>query len=366
MAITFLEPGSSATFDTTLFTSVTGTVTSDATTLIAGERSLKCDSSTGLQAYVQRNAIWSAGTAGRVLMRFIFSALPAADEALIDVLDASNNFQFRVFLRTTGVLRLVGNTTVLATGTTVLSINTEYYVTLAFTHTTNTINECRVFLGTNTTPELTASNATLLSAVVDRVRWGWTQTNVGGSNKLINLGQLYCDDSNALSLAGNIFVTAKRPNANGTMNGFTTQIGVGGSGYGTGHSPQVNERPLSQTNGWAMIGAGSAITEEYNVENVATGDVNISGKTIVGSMGWVFAKSLVSETGQLVLNNVTTNIALTSTPTAFLAFNASSPDGAGADIGIVTSTTLTTVSLYEAGVIIAYDTRSRFFMIPGR
>ena len=56
---------------------------------------------------------------------------------------------------------------------------------------------------------------------------------------------------------GAILVTAKRPFTNGTTeDGFTTQIGASGSGYGSGHTPQVNERPLSQTNGWSVIGAG--------------------------------------------------------------------------------------------------------------
>ncbi|WP_323162301.1 hypothetical protein, partial [Pseudomonas fluorescens] len=79
------------------------------------------------------------------------------------------------------------------------------------------------------------------------------------------------DDSSALTDPGNIWVAAKRPNANGTTNGFTTQIGSGGSGYGSGHSPQVNERALSTTNGWSMVGAGAAVTEEYNIESKSTG-----------------------------------------------------------------------------------------------
>src|SRR5258705_56447 len=81
-----------------------------------------------------------------------------------------------------------------------------------------------------------------------------------------------------------------------------------GTGHGTGHSPQVNEQPLSTTNGWSKIGAGSAVTEEYNVENRATGDVNINVTFIVGVMGWVYASSLIAETGQIVVDGTATAI----------------------------------------------------------
>src|SRR6185436_9856514 len=122
----------------------------------------------------------------------------------------------------------------------------------------------------------------------------------------------YVDSSASLTDTGNIWVTAKRPNANGTTNGFTTQIGSGGSGYGTGHSPQVNERVLSTTNGWSMVGAGSAVTEEYNIESAAAGDIDISSANYVDVMGWVYASSLVNETASIIVNGVSSNISLTS------------------------------------------------------
>jgi hypothetical protein len=105
-----------------------------------------------------------------------------------------------------------------------------------------------------------------------------------------------------------------------------------------------------------MVGAGSAVTEEYNVENVSTGDIDLTGATLFDWMGWVFAKSLASETASIVVGGTSSNIALTSTATAFMAAKGSAtyPAGTGTDIGLVTSTTVTTVSLYECGVQIAY------------
>ena len=165
----------------------------------------------------------------------------------------------------------------------------------------------------------------------------------------------YIDNSNALTDPGNIWVTAKRPNANGTTNDFVTQIGIAGSGYGTGHSPQVNERALSTTNGWSIV-AVAATTEEYNIESAGTGDIDITGATIVDYVGWVYTSALISETGSIIVNNATSNISITSTNTMFTAVAGSTtyPAGTGTDIGEITSATATTVSLYECGIMIAY------------
>ncbi len=177
-----------------------------------------------------------------------------------------------------------------------------------------------------------------------------------GANKFLNFQHVYIDDVNDLTAPGDIRITAKRPNANGTLIEFTTQIGAGGSGYGSGHSPQVNERPLSTTNGWS-IAATAVKTEEYNIEGQTVGDINLSGATLVDYTGWVHAKALIAETGKIRVNNVDTNISLTSTITMFTKIAASTtyPAATGTDIGILTSATETTVSLYEAGIMFAYN-----------
>lgn len=73
-------------------------------------------------------------------------------------------------------------------------------------------------------------------------------------------------------------------------------------------------------------------------------------------MGWATMKSLASETVQMILNGVNFAQAITSTATLYIKIKGSTtyPTGAGADIGITTDTSLTTVSLYECGVIVAY------------
>ncbi len=104
-----------------------------------------------------------------------------------------------------------------------------------------------------------------------------------------------------------------------------------------------------------MVGAGSAITEEYTVEGASVGDQDLTGATIAEVVGWIDAKALASETGSMVVNGSSFNVALTSTETAFYQPSATTtyPSG-GTAIGLITTTALTTVSLYECGVSIVY------------
>ncbi len=205
----------------------------------------------------------------------------------------------------------------------------------------------------NGVSNISITNATLNST-------GSIQIRIGNSNVDATMdyrtSDHYIDNDSSLTDTGDVWVTAKRPVSNGAANNFTTQIGSGGSGYGTGHSPQVNERPLSTTNGWSMVGAGSAVTEEYNVESQTTGDINIRNSYIVDYVGWAYMSSLVSETVQMIVNGVSTAQAITSTNTMYtkVAGSTTYPAGTGTDIGVTTDTSLTTVSLFETGIMVAY------------
>jgi hypothetical protein len=285
----------------------------------------------------------------------LFDSLPAAVAGFWALLTSVGLTVATVNVNATGTLALAPAGATLVNGTTVLAINTWYVIGLAYTITNTTTFRFDLFI--NDVLELSATAGTLTrtasSIFQPRIGSAW------GTNRNLWIDDIYvATGATGYGSPGLIQVTAKRPNANGTTNGFTTQIGAGGSGYGSGHSPQVNEEPLSQTNGWSMIGAGSAVTEEYNVENRATGDVDITGGPIVGVRGWVFAKSLANETAQIVVDGTATNKSLTSTPTMFTQNSATPttfPAGSGTDVGIITATDLTTVSLYEAGILVAFQ-----------
>lgn len=361
MATTFLEPGSDASFNVAVtglnggfWDSVNASPVSSTDFVHGGhQRSIKCLSGVSTNCIMAKFAVL-ADAGSRISFYFLFNTIPNGDLKINPVeIDTNGGATcFGITLRTTGKLAIYDKSNVVqATGNTVLSINTWYRISVTYTITNGTTNSMTVYL--NGVSEVTASNISVTTAS-GASYFGFSETVYGATGVNMYYSDFYIDNQSSGD-PGNIWVTAKRPNANGTTNGFTTQIGSGGSGYGTGHSPQVNERPLSNVNGWSMAGAGSAVTEEYNIESASTGDINISTATIVDYIGWVDAKSALSETGSIIVNGISSNIALGSEQVFIkVAGSTTYPSGTGADIGIITSTTVTTVSLYECGVLVAY------------
>lgn len=359
MATKFAETPD-ATQDNKFWSIQEGTVVYDSTTPTkSGVASWKCgdvaiDDTHGLR---ETGILGVTGRAGGYLR---INDYPTSASAQVlstaNVDNSSDVWQLRI--KSAGVLFLRNDTgTQIGSDGAVLSTGIWYRIYVCWNITSTTVYTIKLFV--DGVQSISASNSpTLDSAAPDLINYRYQSP---GANKFLNWQHIYIDDSGALTDPGDIRVSAKRPNANGTTNGFTTQIGVGGSGYGSGHAPQVNERPLSETNGWSMIGAGSAVTEEYNIEGVSIGDVAFSPVSLIDYVGWAYAKSLASETGQIIVNNATSNIALTSTNTMFtkIAGSTTYPAGTGTDIGIITSTDLTTVSLYECGIVMAY------FAVPG-
>lgn len=358
MATTFLEPGGDSDFQTPggVNTFWPNAVTTPPDTVITHGghlRSLQYRPSVFDRVVTSNSSLVIADSGTRLSLYLYIKALPTAFANIAEFQQVGGATVVSISLTSSGVLQLWNGNTSNQIGSNGATLNTGtwYRLSLAYTITSTTVNRFEFFV--NGVSSISVTNATLTNITSQVLRIGVLASDATFD---FRTSDHYIDDSNSLTDTGNIWVTAKRPNANGTTNGFTTQIGSGGSGYGTGHSPQVNERPLSTANGWSMIGAGSAITEEYNIEGQSVGDITTVGGTIVDYVGWVSASAALSETGQIVVNNVTSNIALTSTNTLFtkVAGSTSYPSGTGTDIGIVTSTTVTTVSLYECGVLVAF------------
>ena len=361
MATIYLEPGTDATQDLTFFASTVGTATSATDQYVTGGRSLKISIASSFSAAKTATGM-AADTGRRISFNYRFTALPAAGGSfqLLSVPNSTDGEVLALRLLPGGTIRIDnGVGTSLANGTTVLSVNTWYRISFSYTVTNTTTFTAKYYL--NGVLEATAiDSGTLDGTGSSKVVFSAYSPSVTADFWFDNI---YVDDGSDYTDPGDIRVTAKRPNANGTTNDFSTQIGAGGSGYGSGHSPQVNERPLSTTNGWSIVGAGSAVTEEYNIENLSTGDVDLTSKTLVDYIGWLYTSALAAETGQIIVNNANSNIALTTTNTLFIKVAGSTtyPAGTGTDIGMITDTTLTTVSLYECGIIFAYRTRGNFF-----
>lgn len=366
MATTFAEAGTGSTFDMTFwgtFIAGSGSTPVTSTQVVAtSPRSIQLTVTSGASDISSMNttaaSLADAGTRISAYLRFT-ALTPGQTFDLFQILTAS--FALNVFeVSLTAANKLCirdKNFATQATGTTVLAVNTDYRISIVYSITSASVNSVKVFI--NGVQEVTSTNITMVT--------GSNILGMGLNTPLIAttmyLAHMYIDNSTAGTDPGDIHVTAKRPFSNGTTVGFTTQIGSGGSGYGSGHTPQVNERPLSITNGWSVVAAGSAITEEYNIEGLSVGDINLTGTTIIDYIGWVYSKALVSETGKIIVNGVSTNIALTSTATLFTKAAGSStyPAGTGSDIGEISATTATTVSLYEAGIIVIYTPASGQF-----
>ena len=364
MATLFIETPD-ATQDLKFWSSTGGTIAYDSTTPTkSGPASWKMGDA-GASTFSQMRALVTSLN-GRMQGYLRINDLPTADGSNMMGLyfGGGGSSIFVIKLNTSGLIILSDNAgNQFGSDGPTLSTGIWYRITLVWNIVNTTSYNVKVFV--DGVQGISASDSpTLRSASPAEIVYAYTTP---GANKFANWQHAYCDDSSALNDPDDIRVTAKRPNANGTTTDFTTQIGVGGSGYGSGHSPQVNEQPLSTTNGWSMIGAGSAVTEEYNIENSSTGDIDISSVTLTDYLGWLYASALVSETGSIIVNSSSSNISLTSANTMFtkIAGSTTYPAGTGADIGIITSADLTTVSLYEGGIMFAYLALSTAQTFPG-
>lgn len=280
-----MESGSDATFGLEFWSSKTGS-TSDSTQAKTGPRSVKCDSGAGnLAASVgQANVLADAGR--RISFWVRFTDLPNSTTSIYTQPPPVGNNHFKLKITSAGVLQLfdgrsaAANTQIGSDGST-LSTGVWYRICIAYTITNGTTNEIRVFL--NGSLDISVSNGANVGTGTTTLTLGWAQ--IPGANKVLNLDDVYIDDSSALTDTGDIRVTAKLPNAE-NVNNFDTAIG---NARGTTDYNNVNERALSETNGWRHD-ALTVVNENYGIQNAATGDVDLTDATLVARTAWLWAK----------------------------------------------------------------------------
>lgn len=378
---TFLEPGTDATQDFSFWANGTGTtgtaaLTSATDQSYTGLRSIKCVlASINDETFAGSPDGVCADAGTRFSFRFRFNAVPASVCGIWEV-STSGGAADTVGLALTSAGKILlgaansgGGNVGTVLGTTVLSANTWYRITLSYTLTSIDHLNANVYI--NGALEISTSGT--LTGVTTGTSCFFLGadslfdiTGVTGTPVItVWYDNIYVDNGTDLADPGDIRVTAKRPFANGTTNGFS---GTGTpSGYGSGNARYVNEQPLNQSNFVSVVAVASAITEEYNIEGLSVGDVDLTGATIKGVMGWAQAKSLLSETGKIVVDGTQSNISLTSTIAMFTQNSATPtvyPAGSGTDIGLVTATTATTITLYEAGVLVAYIAAPPVAQVP--
>ncbi len=353
MTTTFLEPGGSATYDKTLWSATGANITIVSDFVHGQPRSIRA-TNTGANHARKSGICADAGT--RVSFWFYVVALPGAggSASIFRVADSSTNVVYSVQLLDTGAMQIRDNSAnVLGSWTsTSLSVATWYRISFAYTVTNATTNEFRGWL--DSVLGISLSNVTLTHTVSEQIR-----LSANNASADVRFSDIYVDDSNSLIDPGDIRVTAKLPFADGTAVEWTTQIGSGNSGYGSGHADEVNERALSETNGWS-ISTTTKKTEEYSVEGVSVGDVDLTGKIIVDYMGWVRAKNAsASDTpvSNIIVGGTASAITLTTSYATYMKAKTGTTYPAGStDIGIDGQYTTTPHlwSLAEAGLAFAY------------
>lgn len=235
-------------------------------------------------------------------------------------------------------------------GTTELAPDTWYRISFAFVH--HAVDDLDANLYVNGVQELSIVEMDTGSAsFLPHLSYGWLARP--GANKLCWFDQIYIDGGDDLTDPGNILVTAKLP-ASVNEDNWDTTVGTGA----------VNERPVSFTN-YKQDASISDQRQTYTLQTAAVGDVDISGETLLGYMGWAIAATTdFSEEPYLALNNVQYQILDESNSPALKVLpeftflkqpitSASYPSHA-AGIGMVSSPAGDTI-LVECGAVVAYE-----------
>lgn len=370
MAVTFLEPCGDTDFAVKTIANlgfwgyVYTTAPAIATDYVRGthQKSIRVAPGGASSTFVRTPNGVVSDTGGRFSVYVYLVALPTNSK--VDIMSVTTSggstSVVRLYLTSGGVLQLwrgAGTAQIGSDGST-LQTGRWYRISLAYTISSSTVNEFRVFV--DGTLDITTSNNSSITTSSSVVSLGRSGTD---SVLDYRISDFYVDNSNSLSDTGNVGVTAKRPYSNGTAVEFTTQIGSGNSGYGSGHADEVNERPLSTTNGWSRS-TTTKRTEEYSIESVGTGDINLTGATIIDYMGWICAgvdSTSNSPVHHIIVGGTATAKTMTTSPAMYTQFAGSSTYPAGnTDIGMDAQYTTTAhlTSLYECGIVVAY-------LIPG-
>jgi hypothetical protein len=369
MATTFLEPGGDATFGVfgaNGFWLQTSGSPAVATDFVHGGHVNSINYLTATTTLIRTPNAVVSDAGGRVSLYLFFRVLPNATATIFSIRTA-NAAAVNVSLRMTsaGVLQIWNATTAqIGTDGSTLSVGIWYRISFAYTITDTTHNRFELFK--NGVSDISITNATITNVTSSTFAIGNSSNN---ATLDFRSSDHYIDNSNSLTDTGDVWVTAKRPVSNGTSNQFTTQIGSGGSGYGSGHSPQVNERPVSTTNGWSLSNT-TVQTEEYTIESKTVGDINITGSTIIDYIGWILAdvdSTANSPVHHIIVGGVSTVKTMTTSPAIYTAVAGSSTYPTGnTDIGMDAAYTATPhlTSLFDCGIVVAYTptNKSNFLM----
>jgi hypothetical protein len=291
-SLVWCESATAATQGFEEWTETGGTVTTESTTVKYGQRSIKLSS----QSAFVRKASVLADAGRRITAWFNIGALPTTEfERLIGIQDASSLTVLYLVVDTVGKLRLVndtdtsqGGTPSSKTGTQTVPTATWFRVSVSYTITATNNWAAKVYYselnGTPGTLDISATNSDF-----NLLRTGSSKLHTFfNTNEPVTayVMPVYVDDGSDLNDPGDIR-TIPALYATESATNFDTAIGAARSASDYNN---VNERPLSETNGWQQA-AASQVAESYLIQQTLSSlDVDITGKTIVGRLAWLWAK----------------------------------------------------------------------------
>lgn len=244
--------------------------------------------------------------------------------------------------RSDGLLEWEPNSGPRTTGTHYMQINTFHRIAVAYNF--NGANNLSVKVYLDGVLDISATGQ-LTNGRTRANNLGISGSSFGQQNH-IRIAHLYIDDGADLSDPGNVHCTAKRP------------AGIYNGNWAThGGSSAVDERPLNETNYIADL-TGVAARQDYYLQNRNAGDVDLTDKSLLGYMGWIWAKQdVVGGSPKLLLNgwdNVY-DVSLTTSPAARFKTITSPDYPSDSDgIGMLSATSGFSTYLYECGVVVAY------------
>lgn len=323
------------------------TTTYDTSIKHSGNGSWQADGTGGSSSAFIASTGSCGGSGGRVSMYIYLDTTPTGSTDVLHC-TSSGGLYVGIGINTSRQLLLTSNVTIIKTSSTTLSTGTWYRIALSYTVTSSTVNQEKVYLNGAEVTDLGTTNATLSSAGAASTLVVGVISTTGGTK--MHLEDVYSDDDSTLTDPGDVRVTAKLPNATAT-NTFGTIVGTTSI---TNRWDNEDERPLNAANGWKT--SSTAQEEDYGVQSASTGDVDLTGATIVGYGGWAYANRTSggsSPTTFLVANGATISETVSTTSTLFATYVLSSSYPTGA-FGFKKTAGSGAVQLLETGALIAY------------
>jgi hypothetical protein len=281
MTILFMESGSDAAQGLEFWDSLAGAASSSAQAH-TGPRSIALTGAVTAANQSAPNGLAKNGflpNTGRLSAYVRMGAQPTGVSAkMIGWGPNDTNNQWSLGRNSSGQLeyRVATCSQLIGTGTATPDAGVWVHIECAWTWTSSSANEFRLWI-----------DGTLDITITNHASW---TVGIGSNGDLVlghpdnsssdttYLDDVYVDDDSSLTRPGDILVTAKLPAAANTSN-FDTDGGTGA----------VNERPLSVTN-YKQHAAATDVQQNYTLQAASVGDEDLTGATIVGYTGWVYAK----------------------------------------------------------------------------